>query len=61
MVERQPSKLHTWVRFPSPAPRFGNQDRAIGQCLFSAQKIELLAVLKSGMFVALKDFNPLRQ
>ena len=20
MVERQPSKLHTWVRFPSPAP-----------------------------------------
>jgi hypothetical protein len=22
MVERQPSKLHTWVRFPSPAPTF---------------------------------------
>ncbi len=21
MVERQPSKLHTWVRFPSPAPQ----------------------------------------
>ena len=20
MVERQPSKLNTWVRFPSPAP-----------------------------------------
>src|SRR5262245_20234211 len=22
MVERKPSKLHTWVRFPSPAPTF---------------------------------------
>ena len=22
MVERKPSKLHTWVRFPSPAPIF---------------------------------------
>ena len=22
MVERQPSKLDTWVRFPSPAPAF---------------------------------------
>ena len=23
MVERQPSKLNTWVRFPSPAPKQG--------------------------------------
>ncbi len=22
MVERQPSKLNTWVRFPSPAPNY---------------------------------------
>ena len=26
MVERQPSKLHTWVRFPSPAPPAGHPD-----------------------------------
>jgi hypothetical protein len=25
MVERQPSKLNTWVRFPSPAPNYNNK------------------------------------
>jgi hypothetical protein len=39
MVERQPSKLDTWVRFPSPAPagpraavvRRGERDDAAGR------------------------------
>ena len=27
MVEPQPSKLDTWVRFPPPAPAFNKRDR----------------------------------
>ena len=37
MVERQPSKLNTWVRFPSPAPKQGVYNRIMAHI---AQSVE---------------------
>ena len=34
MVEHQPSKLNTWVRFPSPAPKQDLRGRSFFFCLF---------------------------
>jgi hypothetical protein len=42
MVERQPSKLHTRVRFPSPAPEFRAGNFMFGSYVFAgvAQLVE---------------------
>ncbi len=40
MVERQPSKLNAWVRFPSPAPRAGALRRAAA---FARPNVDLVA------------------
>ena len=43
MVERQPSKLHTWVRFPSPAPPHARARRSRSASFH-------LGTLRSGTF-----------
>jgi hypothetical protein len=46
MVEQQPSKLNTWVRFPSPAP-FPQHLPYLAQSVTALQKADALALLQT--------------
>jgi hypothetical protein len=55
MVERQPSKLHTWVRFPLPAPVFKlatydcqSDDIEIEQYIGAVDRFEIKMLIKRG-------------